>query len=293
MNHTMPSAGLAHRANTTRSGVVASATCRPSCVGSRRVRADSPSMPLRPRHAFTLLELLVVIAIIGILVSLLAPAVSRAREKGRATKCRSNLRQIAAAAIAYTADHGGLFPQAYHTEFSSGSMVQYNWDFNVRRSAGSRTVEPGELFAGYTDGQVYQCPSFTGTSPGSDAPYCGYNYNTSYIGHGDLEDITRPANIGQVEDPAHCALFGDAEWEGGANKFMRAPYGDIPGYGDGDSSVRAAGTQGFRHLGFASVVFCDGHVEAFGEIFTGTDGSGTIAEGTGFISPDNSLYDLH
>jgi prepilin-type processing-associated H-X9-DG protein/prepilin-type N-terminal cleavage/methylation domain-containing protein len=242
--------------------------------------------------AFTLLELLVVVAIIGLLVGLLTPAVSRAREKGRATKCRSNLRQMAAAAVAYAADHGGLFPQAYRTVYSGGSMVRYSWDFNEYLSAGSSTIEPGEMFAGYTDGQVYQCPSFTGSSPGSPAPYCGYNYNTSYIGHGDLEAITRPANIGQVENPANCVLFGDAEWEGGANKFMRAPYGDIPGYGDGDSSVRAAGTQGFRHLGFANVVFCDGHVEALNEICTDTDGSGTIAEGTGFISSDNSLYDL-
>jgi len=67
---------------------------------------------MRPRHAFTLVELLVVIGIIAVLIALLMPALSGAREAANRAKCLVALRSMAQAAHMHAQEHRGYMPVA-------------------------------------------------------------------------------------------------------------------------------------------------------------------------------------
>ena len=83
-------------------------------------------MKKRYTKCFTLIELLVVIAIIGILASMMLPALNRARETARGAQCKNQLKQIAYAAIMYTTDNRDFFPgRLWATPASSSNAAKY------------------------------------------------------------------------------------------------------------------------------------------------------------------------
>ncbi len=93
------------------------------------------------RGGFTLIELLVVIAIIGLLLSLVLPALGRAREAGRAVVCLSNQRQIGAALSLYANTYQEWIPRESGSSESArgpqvpafvGATRNITWAFNLR-----------------------------------------------------------------------------------------------------------------------------------------------------------------
>ena len=184
------------------------------------------------------------------------------------------------------------------------------WDFD---STDPANILPGTLWNRRTNIAVQQCPSFEGKPFGTNDPYTGYNYNTSYIGCGLGETTplgkphSTPARLSSLRRSTQVALFGDAMcYRNGAlvtNKFMRSPL-RMTGTDIGDGLfplARVAGTQGYRHLGRTNVCYLDGHADSVKDRYTQ---AGSVLAGvatypanavagatTGFLSPDNRAYD--
>ena len=247
----------------------------------------------RLTHGFTLTELLVVIAIMALLMALLLPALTLAIQDADSAVCISNLRQLGLAAEEYAAVYDGSYPLAYYG-FGNPSWAL---DHVLNSQTNQWSYQPGILWMGQTNLRVLACPSVNQTAaPGQIV--LGYNYNTSYIGHGALEGpgetMQPPARVTDVYNPTTCALFGDGGWTGGIDYWMRAPVllNPVPVNADRVGDVqRASGTQAFRHLGYTNVVYCDGHAASQKHCFKITEPTAVaVGAGTGFLSADNSAY---
>jgi prepilin-type N-terminal cleavage/methylation domain-containing protein len=146
--------------------------------------------PIKHR-AFTLVELLVVIGIIAILVAMLLPVLSRARESANKTHCLSNLRQIGIYLQQYQNQYAGQLP-IYITAAHMDRIV-YHGGMNDYSNLGLLVPAKIAPESGSELGRVFYCPSLTnvGTfrrfhyvdpaNPGVSNPWIGWAGYTTRI----------------------------------------------------------------------------------------------------------------
>jgi prepilin-type N-terminal cleavage/methylation domain-containing protein/prepilin-type processing-associated H-X9-DG protein len=112
-------------------------------------------MTMRKRRGFTLIELLVVISIIAVLLAILIPSLSKAREKVKDTSCKSNLKNIGLALIMYLDAYDRRIPNTA----SSNGFLWYDGAGN-RLRPGVGDAYWGTFYWDYLkDTKIFGCPS--------------------------------------------------------------------------------------------------------------------------------------
>jgi prepilin-type processing-associated H-X9-DG protein/prepilin-type N-terminal cleavage/methylation domain-containing protein len=234
------------------------------------------------RRAFTLVELLVVVGIISVLIAVLMPALSRAREHANRVKCAANLRTMGQALALYTHQYG-CYPGCF---LSSNGSATYSFAWPVR-------LRP---FVG-GDRRILDCPSqgerceWTDGAPGpverAVAGHDRYGYELgerlltwqSYFSYGynawgtgspganakGLGDVFNPSNplwaqwpelrANRVVRPAEMIAIADSTADGMYDPFIGS---------SGDPTGKHV-WPGRIHGGGANVLFCDGHVQWYAQ----------------------------
>ncbi len=142
------------------------------------------------RRAFTLIELLIVIGIIAVLVALLLPAMSIARESARRAQCTSNIRQLMQATTTYATDNGGIlpFPNSKTVGFFNKDVPAHpGWLYRapILSPGVEGQAETGTLWPYLQNHGVYHCPAddLTG-APGPAHAMTSYVMNGATCGYG-------------------------------------------------------------------------------------------------------------
>ena len=193
------------------------------------------------RFGFTLIELITVIAIIAILAAMLWPVGSRMVERGRASVCMSNLRQLALGVALYCGDHDGAFPDSspYYPGVSGiwypllsgiGGGGGGSWPTATYVPHPGRSSKKGPYF----------CPSNKANISTGSASWTSYAYNSNLAG-------VRRASVQKK-----IALFLDSY----SSKDKSTWYVDYGSRGN-PTWIASDGV----HSGGVNVVFVDCHVE--------------------------------
>jgi len=233
---------------------------------------------MRKSKAFTLVELLVVIGIIALLISILLPALQKAKKEANKINCLSNIRTINQAIVMYESENKAFMPFPNWGNPGDGGAYRYGWLYqttgdastpNVPKSGGpysEQDAKSGLIYQYIKQIGVLHCPLHDfrdGTPRTQTAWMTSYMMNGATIAYGDntrthpqLGRATKspPAfRVTAFKQPADKILM----WEAYEDKNPNGP-----SWNDG-SSYPDENTLTDRHGLGASVSFFDGHVEYY------------------------------
>jgi len=239
----------------------------------------------RAERAFTLIELMVVVAIIGVLASLMLPALSRAKTTAESVVCKSNLRQHALALSTYLSDSGGKYPLGYqpfgYSNPSSLSRAVVQFCPVAQRLNASMLPTAGRL-GGSMPMYGYE---FNSEGTGWERTIDGHGQTERYLGLGgsfssapSRPTVWIPLPESAVRMPSDMIAFTHFVQSGSGCCSYSARMGfGWPGVPEIPS------TRAPLHRGGENAVFCDGHVESENSDHIpqwGTD------EGSRYFKPD-------